>query len=341
MPRPPKPTHVHQFVVLALDRATGDTIWQQVVRQEVPHEPGHITASQASASPITDGKHVWAYFGSRGLYCLDRNGKVVWEKQLGKMATRNEFGEGASPVLHGDTLVVNQDHEGDSFIVALDSRTGEERWKVARDEPTSWSTPLVVEDGEHARVVVSGSNRVRAYDLKTGERVWEVAGLGLNCIPAPVADDKHVFVMSGYREAAGLAIRYLGARGDLTGSDAVAWTLDSGLSYVPSPVLVDGKLYFLERFKGMLSSYDLKTGEAQYAQQRIEGLGNIYASPVAARGRIYLLDRDGNAVVFKSGKQFELLAENKLDDVFDASPVVAGNELFLRGHRHLYSIAEP
>jgi outer membrane protein assembly factor BamB len=339
--RSPKPTHIHQFVVLALDRGTGETIWKTVVREEVPHEAGHITASQASASPVTDGEHVWASFGSRGLYCLDKQGKVIWEKDFGDMSTRNEFGEGASPVIHEDTLVLNWDHEGESFIVALDKRTGEERWKVARDEPTSWATPLVVEDGERTLVAVSGSNRVRAYELKTGKIVWESGGLGLNCIPTPVADGNRVFVMSGYREAAGLAIRYPGAKGDITDSDAIAWRIDSGLSYVPSPLLYDGKLYFLERFSGMLSSYDLATGKELYTKQRIEGVGNIYASLVGAKGRIYILDRDGKAIVFRHGEKFEQLAENKLDDAFDASPVIIGKEMILRGHKYLYSLTAP
>ena len=137
--------------------------------------------------------------------------------------------------MYGDTIVVNWDHEGDSFIVALDKRTGEQRWKVGRDEPTSWATPLVVADGDRRLVITSGTNAVRAYDLKTGSEVWGCGGLGLNCIPVPVADAERVFVMSGYREAAGMAIRYRKAEGDLTGSEAVAWRVDSGLSYVPSP----------------------------------------------------------------------------------------------------------
>ncbi len=339
-PRAEKPTHLHQFAVLALDRKTGKSIWQTVVREEVPHEPGHLTASQASASPVTDGEHIFAFFGSRGLYCLDRNGTVKWEKDFGEMRTRNEFGEGSSPVLHGGTIVINWDHEGDSFIVALDKRTGEQRWKVPRDEPTSWSTPLVIDDGGRPLVVVSATNRVRAYDLKTGEVVWECGGLGLNCIPTPVTDSGLIYVMSGYREAAGMAIRYAGARGDLTGSDAVVWRIDGGTSYVPSPLLYDGKLFFVDRFRAMLMSYDLKTGQPHWPPQRLEGLGNIYASPVGADGRVYLMDRDGNSMVIRQQQKFEVLAQNKLDDTFDASPAIAGDELFLRGHKFLYCVAE-
>ena len=340
--RPPreKPTHVYQFVVSAHDRGTGKTVWKTVVREEVPHESGHQTASQASASPVTDGEYIWASFGSRGFYCLDKNGKVIWEKDLGAMQTRNEFGEGSSPVLHGDTLVLNWDHEGDSFIVAMDKRTGEQRWKVPRDEPTSWSTPLVIEDDGRALVVVSGSNRVRAYDLKTGEVVWNCGGLGLNCVPTPVEHEGTLWVMSGYREAAGMAIRYAGAKGDISDSDRVSWKIDRGLSYVPSSVLYDGKLYFFQKFSGVLSCYDLKTGKAHYTEQRVDGVANIYASPVGAGGRIYVVDRDGAAAVFRHGETFELLANNKLDDAFDASPAIAGDELYLRGHRYLYKVAK-
>jgi outer membrane protein assembly factor BamB len=340
---PPKaetPKTPHRFVVSALDRRTGETVWETVVREEVPHESGHVTASQASGSPVTDGEHIWAFFGSRGLYCLDRNGKVKWEQDLGEMRTRNEFGEGASPVLSGDLIVINWDHEGDSFIAAFDKATGKQRWKVPRDEPTSWTTPLVIDDNGRDLAVVSGANRVRAYDVKTGKEVWQCGGLGLNCVPAPVEAGGMLFVMSGYREAAGMAIRYAGAEGDITDGDAVAWKIDRGLSYVPSPVLYDGKLYFLQRFSGVLSCYDLKTGKAVYTEQRLEGMGNIYASLVGAAGRIYVLARDGKAVVFRHGEKFELLATNELDDAFDASPVIVGEDLYLRGHEYLYAVAE-
>lgn len=332
--------HVYQFVVSAYDRETGDRSWRTVVREGVPHESLHATASQASASPVTDGKHVWAFFGSHGLYCLDVKGNVVWEADFGTQTTRNEFGEGSSPVVHGDRVVVNWDHEGDSFIVALDKKTGDERWRVARDEPTSWSTPLVVRDGERDLVVVSAANKVRAYDLKSGEVVWSVGGLGLNVIPTPVSDDETLWLMSGWREAHGMAIRYRGASGDLTGTERVIWEAERGLSYVPSAVLVNGRVYFFQRFSGILSCYELKSGKACYDQQRIEGFENIYASPVAAGDRIYSVSRDGVAVVFRAGDAFEVLATNRLEDTFNATPAIVGDTIFLRGDRYLYSLAE-
>jgi outer membrane protein assembly factor BamB len=338
--RPPRvtPTQVHQFVVSAHDLGSGEVAWRTVVQEEVPHESLHPTASQASASPVTDGEYVWAFFGSRGLYCLNMEGKVLWSADFGTQSTRNEFGEGSTPMVHGDRIVVNWDHEGESFIVALNKKTGEEIWRNARDEPTSWSTPLVVRDGELDVVVVSAANRVRAYDLASGEELWQVGGLGLNVIPTPVADGETVWVMSGWREAHGMAIRYPGARGDLTGTERVLWQTDRGLSYVPSSVLVDGRIYFFQRFSGILSCHVLATGEACYDQLRIESFENIYASPVAAGNRIYSVSRDGTAVVFRAGAEFEELGRNKLDDVFNATPAIVGDKLVLRGDRYLYAI---
>ena len=337
-PRAEAPTHLYQFLVSAYDLDSGKRLWRTVVREEVPHEGLHSTASQASASPVTDGKHVWAFFGSRGLYCLDSAGKVVWSADLGTQRTRNEFGEGASPVVHGDLVVVNWDHEGDSFIVALDKKTGEERWRVPRDEPTSWSTPLVVQDGDTEVLVVSAATRVRGYALETGKELWSVGGLGLNVVPTPVADDETVWVMSGWREAYGMAIRYKGARGDLVGTGRVAWATDRDLSYVPSPVLVDGRVYFYKRFTGILSCYELSSGKPCYETQRVEGLDDIYASPVAAAGRIYTVSRDGTGFVVRAGKTFELLARNQLDDIFNATPAVVDDSLVLRGDRYLYRL---
>jgi outer membrane protein assembly factor BamB len=338
--RPPKvkPTHVHQFTVSAHDLKTGERIWDTVVNEVVPHESLHVTASQVAASPVTDGEHIWAFFGSRGLYCLDMNGKVKWKVEFGVQTTRNEFGEGASPAVHGNLVVINWDHEGDSFLAALDKKTGEERWRVARDERTSWSTPLVVRDGDRNIVVVSATARVVGYDLDSGKEVWSVSGLGVNAIPTPVADDETVWVMSGYRDPRGMAIRYRGAKGDLTGTERVSWETERGLSYVPSPVLVGGRVFFLQRFSGILSCYELSSGDACYDQQRIEGYEDIYASLVSAGDRIYSVSRDGSAVVFRASGDFEILARNELDDVFNATPAIVGDTIVLRGDRYLYSI---
>jgi outer membrane protein assembly factor BamB len=335
----PPPTDKHQFVLMCLDRATGKTLWQKVVREEVPHEGHHRDHGFASYSPVTDGKLVFAYFGSRGLHCYDAQGNLKWEKDLGKMRTKNGFGEGSSPVLHGERLVVLWDHEGDDFIIALDKTTGKELWRTPRDEDTTWSTPLVVEHGGRAQVVVSATRKIRSYDLETGKQVWECAGMTPNAIPSPVAANGMVYLTSGFRGSNLLAIR-LGRGGDLTGTDAIAWSHNRGTPYVPSPLLYDNRLYFLSVNEARLSCFDVTTGKPLYETQRVEDLQGVYASPVGAAGRVYLVGRNGTTAVIRHGDKVEVLATNVLDDRIDASPAAVGKELFLRGHQYLYCIAQ-
>jgi outer membrane protein assembly factor BamB len=306
----------------------------------VPHEGHHPDHGYASASPVTDGQHVWAYFGSRGLHCYDLGGNHKWSKDFGDMITRNSFGEGASPALHGNVVVVNWDDEkaGD-FVVALDKLTGQQLWKKDRDEATGWATPLVIDYQKKPQVVVNATKRVRSYDLATGEELWNCGGQTANTIPTPVADAETVYVMSGFRGSALLAIQ-LGKTGDLTGTDAIRWSHNRGTPYVPSPLLTGNSLYFFSVNKAELSCFDTQTGKPNYEGQRLEGLFNVYASPVAAKDRVYLLDREGKCVVLKQGPKFEILATNKLSDRTDASIALVGKELFIRGKEHLYCIAE-
>ncbi len=334
------PKDSYQFDVIAINRADGSIAWQKTVRESVPHEGIHPDSTQASNSPVTDGEHIYAHFGSRGLHCLDMDGNVEWSAEFGQMKTRNSFGEGSSPALHGDTIVVNWDHEGDSFIVALDKKSGAEKWRKPRDEPTSWSTPLIVESDGKAQVVVNASKFIRAYDLETGDVVWKCGGMTMNAIPSPVASHGVVIVMSGFRGAALVAIRYKGAKGDITDSDRIMWSHDKETPYVPSPLLYDKYLYFTKNTKALLTCFDASTGKQAYTQQRLDGIDGIYSSPVGAKGRVYLAGRDGTTLVFKNGAEFEVLATNELDDGFDASPALAGDEIYLRGRKSLYCIAE-
>ena len=201
------------------------------------------------------------------------------------MRIRLGFGEGASPTLHDDTLVVNWDHQGESFITALDKRTGRERWRAERDEHTSWSTPLVVEHDGRAQVVTSATSRVRAYDLETGRLVWENEGVTENAIPTPVAAEGMVFVTGGYSGNQLWAIRLAAAEGDISDTDAIAWSLEEDTPYVPSPLLHDGILYLIKHNRGVLSAFDAVSGRRLYGPERLSGIRNVYASPVAASGR--------------------------------------------------------
>ena len=331
----------HQFVLMCLDKKTGKVLWQKVAKTATPHEGYHgMYGSFASNSPVTDGKNVYAFFGSRGVYCYDLNGKLLWEKDLGvQMKMRLQFGEGTAPVLQDDKLILNFDYQGDSFIVTLNKANGNEVWRAKRDEISNWSTPLVVEQGGRKQVIVSASAKVRSYDLNSGKLIWNCAGLGLNTIPQPVHQDGVVYVMSGFRDPKLLAIK-LGKEGDLTGTDSVLWSETRGLSYTPSPVLFDGKLYTLTD-NGMVSCFDAKTGKPYYHQQRLPKPYNFKASPIGANGKLYLASEDGDVIVLKMGEKFEVLATNTLQDqLFIASPVILDGEIFLRGQNTLFCIRE-
>lgn len=331
----------HQFVVICLDKKTGKTFWQKTAKTAVPHEGYHGTyGSFASNSPVTDGQNVYAFFGSRGVYCYDVDGKLIWEKDFGvQMQMHLQFGEGTAAVLEGDKLILNFDHKGGSFIVALDKQTGKELWRTKREEISNWSAPLVVEHAGKKQVIVSATTKVRSYNLSDGKLIWECAGLGFNSIPAPVHQDGIVYVMSGYRDPKLMAIK-LGKEGDLTGTDAILWSETRGLSYTPSPVLFESKLYTLTD-NGMISCFDAKTGRPYYHQQRLPKPYNFKASPVGANGKLYLATEDGDVVILKMGENYEVLATNTLQDqMFIASPVIINNEIFLRGQNTLFCISE-
>jgi outer membrane protein assembly factor BamB len=334
------PTKIYQFVVLCFDRATGQELWRQVACEEVPHEGRHPTNTYASASPTTDGRRLYVWFGSRGLFCFDLDGTLLWRRDLGRLRTRFGWGEGTSPVVHGDSVVANCDQEEQSYITVLDAATGQVRWRADCDEPTTWATPLVVEHAGRTQVVVNGTNRVRSYDLATGEVLWQCGGQTVNAIPSPLAAGGVVYCMSGYRGAAARAIP-LGATGDITDTDAVLWRHDEGTPYVPSPLVYNGRVYFTAANTGVLSCLDAATGKPVFDRQRLPGLSNVYASPAAAAGRLYFVGRDGAAVVLRDGPTLDVLAVNQLDDPVDASPAIVGRQLFLRGARHLYCIEEP
>ncbi len=328
-----------RFVVAALDRNTGKTVWKKTLRDSLPHESRHDTGSYASASPITDGKRIFAFFGSNGLFALDLEGTLLWEKDLGDMHTKHGHGEGASPALYGETLVVNWDHEGPSFIVAFNARNGEQLWRRTRDEPTSWSSPHIVLHEGRPQVVVSAANRIRSYDLAEGSLLWECGGLSHNVVAGPVSQDGLVICGSSYEKQAILGINLNGASGDLTGGDNVVWIKRRDTPYVPSLLLYDGLVYYHRHYQGVLTCRKAATGEPLYERARLAGIRNVYASPVAADDRIYITSLDGETLVFTSGAHPEALSLNKLDDQFSASAALVGDTIIMRGRKSLYCIA--
>jgi outer membrane protein assembly factor BamB len=330
---------VHEFRVLLVDRTNGNIIWNKMVTREWPQENTHDLGSWASNSPCTDGEKIYAYFGSRGIYCLDFDGNILWQRDFGQMKKHMSFGEGSSPFLYRDKLFILWDHEGDSYLYALNKNTGETDWQVPRDVNTSWSTPLVVEVNGQAQVITAATNLVKAYDYTTGEEIWHSTGLTRNVIPNPVYSDGILYAMSGFRGSAMQAIDISKAKGDITGTDAILWTYNQETPYTPQPVLMEGKLYFLRVNNGFLSCIDAKTGQPHYTKQNLDGISTLYSSPTGAGNRIYIAAK-GIVLVIKGGENFEVLASNTLDDNFHASPVAVENDLILRGFNSLYCFSE-
>jgi outer membrane protein assembly factor BamB len=331
----------HRLEVLAVDRASGKIVWQQTAATVTPHEGYHNHyGSFASNAPATDGRRVYAFFGSRGLFVYDLNGKLLWQKDPGiKMAMRLAFGEGSGVVLDDGRVYLQYDHQEPGAIVALDAADGKELWRAPRMENSSWSTPLVVRHNGAKQLVVTADTKVKAYDVDSGKVVWEVAGLGPNPIPQPVQFRDTVLVMSGYRNPRLMAVK-LGRTGDLTGTDAVAWETVRGTSYTGSPALHDGILYVFSD-NALLSVFDAASGQPHYLQARLPKPASVKASPLVVNDRVYLATEDGDVMVVKAGAAFEVLATNTLaDQSFIASPVAVGSDLYLRSRTHLFRISE-
>ncbi|WP_437187703.1 PQQ-binding-like beta-propeller repeat protein [Planctomicrobium sp. SH668] len=329
----------YEFTVFCYQLQTGELLWKQIATTGVPHESGHPTNSFASGSPVTDGERLYVTFGSHGIYCYDLDGNIIWTRQLGKMQTRRGFGEGGSPAVWGETLVVPWDHEGQSRIYSLNALTGEINWQQDRDEVTTWDTPLIVPYEDRVQVVMNATNRTRSYDLHTGEVIWECGGQATNAIASPIVYGDLAICMTGYNGFAVYAIP-LSSKGDVTETDQISWKRNDAGPYISSPVISNGSLFFTKSKDAILFSVDAATGEPQIRGKRMPQMGTLYASPIAVKDRLYYCDRSGTCLVVKAADEFEVLETNRLDEVIDASPVVVGNKLIIRGEKSLYCIEE-
>ena len=326
-----------RLVIVCIDRNSGKRLWSRKVREGMPHQGHHKMGGFASASPVTDGRHVYAYFGSFGLYCYDFEGQLVWKRGFDPQAIEDSLGEGSSPALFGNTLVIAVDQETQSYVVAIDKRTGKDIWRQNREETSNWSTPRIFTHEGRQQVVVNGAT-VRSYDLATGELLWKCGGHTAGAIPMPAVGHGLVFTASGWRKDRLQAIK-LGQRGDLTNSENVVWALRRGVPYVPCPILWGNEIYLLEdqTFFTCLSATD---GAPHYLKHRVPGLLEFSASPVGAADRIYILSEDGTTVVLQRGPEWKVLATNELSGTFRASPVIVGDAIFLRNGEHLFCFAK-
>ena len=333
------PNTEHQFLTICLDRQTGQELWREIAVQKVPHEGHHGDNDFASASPVVHDNKLFVWFGSAGLFCYDLDGLLLWKRDLGEVKMGAALGEGCSPVVHNGRVIVVRDHQGQSSIEALDSSTGKTYWKKHRDEGNAWATPVIAEYGGRVQVITCASNLVRSYNLEDGTLIWQCGGLTGNATPCPILDGSHVIVMSGYQGHSVMRIP-ITEEGDLTGADKVVWKHQRGTPYVPSPVLFDGMLFYNQSNQGIWTVLDATSGKIVMDRTRLPGISNMYSSPVAANGRIYVTGRNGLTLVLNPGTNLSIESSNRLDERFDASPSIAGDELYLRGEKFLYCIAK-
>jgi outer membrane protein assembly factor BamB len=329
------------FKTLCFDRKNGKLLWEQTAVVAQPHEKTHDTNGFASASPCTDGEHVYAHFGSRGLFCYTMDGKLVWKREdFGKMETLNGFGEGSSPTLSGDKIIVPWDHKGPSALFILDKHTGNTIKKIDRDELTGWATPLVVDHAGRKQIIMNGQKFARSYDLDSGEELWRCNGQTVRPVASPVADKGLVYIGSGFQGAFLGAFR-LDGQGDIKDTDKVAWVVRENMSDMASPLLASGRIYFHKGKSAMLSCVDAATGTPFYKAQRLTGLedGHAYASPVAAGGYVYLTARNGTTAVIKEADELQVVATNSLDEIVGGTPAPIDNDLIIRGEKHLFCIS--
>ena len=344
---PEPPDAVYQWKVLCLDGRTGQVLWEQLAKEGKPTIATQSANTYASETPVVDGQRLYAYFGMTGVFCFDLSGKPLWSQDLGSYPMMMGWGTGSSPVLHGDHLFIQCDNDKSSFLVALNKLTGEEAWRVPRDERTGWSTPYVWKNKARTELVTAGINKVRSYDPDNGELLWELGGMRGQSAATPVGDEELLYVgTSGGMAGAGpLAAVKAGATGDISPADGestspgLAWLVERAGPSMASPLLYRGCLYVLDQRGGTLSCYDAQTGERHF-RERLPDAKGFTSSPWAAGGKVYCLDEDGRTFVLEPGTSLNVLATNKLDDMFWSSVSVVGENLLLRGVNKLYCIAK-
>lgn len=341
---------VHEWKVYCLEKKSGKILWEQVAYKGEPKEKRHIKSTYASSSPVTDGRYVVAFFGSQGVYAYDMKGKLAWQRDLGRINlgayndASYEWGTASSPTIYKDLVILQVDtSDKDDYLIALNLKTGETAWKTPREELPSWGTPTIYQGKARTELITNASNFIKGYDPMTGKELWRLGGSSQITAPTPIFDGDLILVASGRRPEAPIFVIRGGATGDITlpadktSSEHIAWTRQRAGSYMPTPLIYNGLVYVL-RNQGILTCYDLKTGEQKY-EERIPHQGSGFSgSPVAADGKIYLPSEDGDIFIVKAGEKFELLGKGTVGQALMATPAISGGLLLVRAEKELFAI---
>jgi len=345
---------VHKWMLYAVDRGTGRIRWERVAYEGVPKQKRHVKSTYASSTPATDGRIVVTLFGSQGLHAFDMNGTRLWARDLGRMDVgaydlpEYEWGTASSPIIDDGLVIVQADQQKGSFLIALDAMTGKDIWKTMREELPSWGTPTVYrpsKPGGRPELVTNASNFVRGYDPRTGKELWRLGGSSKITAPTPIFTDSLIVVASGRAPERPIFAIRPGASGDITAgadgtSPGLAWSKTGRGSYMPTPIIYDGRLYVLSN-AGLLDAYDVATGAEVYRQRLNHQGSGFSASPVAADGRLYFSSEDGEVFVVKAGPEFAVLATNIMGEPLMATPALVDGTMYLRGERHLFAVGAP
>ncbi|MBP6820748.1 MAG: PQQ-binding-like beta-propeller repeat protein [Acidobacteria bacterium] len=342
----------HTFKVYCLNKKTGKIEWEKVAYEGIPKTKRHIKSSFASSTPVTDGKYVVAFFGSEGLYCYDLKGKLKWKQDLGVLDSGwffdpdYQWGTASSPVIYKDLVIIQCDIQKGSFIAAYSLKDGKQVWKTERAEIPSWGSPTIVESKQRVEIVTNATKAARGYDPLTGKELWKLTGNPEVTSTTPIAANDLIFICNSYRPNQPIyAIKQGAANGDIslkqgeTTNEFVAWSIQRGGSYQPTPLAYGEHLYVCNN-DGILRVYNAKTGERLYQQRISDKAGSYSASPIAADGKVYFSSEDGEVFVIKAGAKFELLSTNPVGEVMMATPAISDGMIFIRGQKHLIAVAD-
>ena len=339
----------HRWMIYSIDKKNGKIVWEQVAYQGEPIEKRHIKATYANSTPATDGRIVVAWFGSQGVYAYDFNGKFLWKVDVGRVdmgaydIPTYEWGPASSPIIWGNLVIVQCDTQTDSFLLALDAATGKTVWKTDRQEIPSWGTPTIANTSAGPQLVTNASNFIRAYDPKTGKELWRLGGSSKITAPTPIFSEDLFVVVSGRAPERPIFVVRPNARGDISlakgtaSSESIVWSMTGRGSYMPTPIAYQGSLYVLAN-NGLFDAYNLKTGKEVY-RQRLPLVGSGFsASPVAADGKIYLSNEDGEILVIGAGEKFNHIATNSMGELLMATPALSEGVMYVRSASSLFAV---